>query len=214
MLKPRQGFSLIEILVAMAAGAVVMAAALSLFISLLSTTNTNLKLSRLNQEVQTISDMLSRDIQRAGYHPSAISAIALDQPAAAQQFTFSSTDDLYPTSDAAHCIRLHFWEPSAASGKQSVSRVYSYQASNGKLKLLIDNNASRTELLSKLCGIGNRLVSSDEIDITELTFVLIASSEQPHTRSLEMTLSAAYVDHSELSQTLYRRILLRNQGEL
>ncbi|MGO4998082.1 prepilin-type N-terminal cleavage/methylation domain-containing protein [Oceanisphaera sp. W20_SRM_FM3] len=224
MLKTEQGFSLLEILVAMAAGVIVLAALLSLSISLLGSGNTHLQLSRLNQEVQGIADLISRDLQRAGFHPAAMTELALSVPApnaVAQHLVFSPTRDLYPdpaTASAAHCLRVKFWDLDAPNGDQLMVRIYHFKQNTGVLRLHVHHDVQSTQPLSDLCGSGvhsgNQLISSKEIRVNQLSFRLTPDSGPQGVRSVELAMSAAYVNRPTLAQTLHRRILLRNQGGL
>ena len=223
MLKAARGFSLLEILVAMAAGVMVLATALSLLIGQLGSGNTNLQLSRLNQEVQGIADLISRDIQRAGFHPAAMTEVALNlaSPSAiVQHLVFAPSQDLYPapsysSTHKAHCIRLKFWDWDAPSGEQLVVRIYHFQESTGVLRLYVHHDVRSVQPLSALCGSGihsgNQLISSKEIRVNQLSFRLTPNSGPQGVRSVELAMSAAYVDRPALAQTLHRRILLRNQ---
>ncbi|WP_319783351.1 type IV pilin [Oceanisphaera sp. IT1-181] len=215
MLKAESGFSLLETLIAMATGLVVLATVLSLFISLLGTANTTLQLSRLNQEVHSISDVLSRDIQRAGFHPAAVTETALNQvgpSAIAKHLVFSPSEDLYPSANAAHCIRVKFWDADAPSGQQAVVRIYHFQASTGVLRVHRHVDVQSVEPLNILCGSGSQLTSSKEIRVQQLSLRLTPNSHAQGARSIELVMSAAYVKRPDLAQTLHRRVLLRNQG--
>lgn len=217
MLKTAQGFSLLETLIAMAAGVLVLVTCLSLFVILLVSGNTSLQLSRLNQELQSVGDMISRDLQRAGFHPHAVKERALDIPApsaVAWSLLFKPAQDLYPSPEQAHCVRIKFWEADAPAGEQAVVKIYHFQVSSGMLRLYIHHDPQSTQLLSALCGLGNQLISSKEIQVTELFFRLTPNSQYSATRSVEVEMSAAHVDNPALAQTLYRRVLLRNQGQL
>lgn len=223
MLKAEQGFSLLETLVSMAAGMIVLAALLSLSISLLVSGNTHLQLSRLHQEVQGIADLISRDLQRAGFHPAAMTELALSIPASnavAPHLVFSPVRDLYPdpaTASEAHCLRVKFWDLDAPSGEQRVVRIYNFQKNTGILRLYIPDEIQAVLPLSDLCSLGvhsgNQLISSKEIRVNQLSFRLTPDSGPQGVRSVELALSAAYVNRPALAQTLHRRILLRNQGE-
>ncbi|MBP9661245.1 MAG: prepilin-type N-terminal cleavage/methylation domain-containing protein, partial [Aeromonas sp.] len=67
LLRHNRGFNLVELMVAMVAGLLLVAAASALFASILKANRTAMQMSRLNQELQSITDMMARDIQRAGY---------------------------------------------------------------------------------------------------------------------------------------------------
>jgi type IV pilus assembly protein PilW len=124
-IKQQQGMSLVEMLVSLVAGLVVVAGGISLFTSVIVSGNTTLMLSRLNQDVQAVTDIIARDIQRAGYDPNAVALVG-NSPPSASAYTFSTEKDLWPASPAtATCIRVKYWDPEPASGRQ---RLYSYMA--------------------------------------------------------------------------------------
>lgn len=90
-----RGFSLVELMVAMVAGLLLVAAVSALFATIIKSNRTVMQVSRLNQELQAVTDMIARDIQRAGYDASAGWRIpwflALHPP---YPFYFNSTNDL------------------------------------------------------------------------------------------------------------------------
>lgn len=211
--RPQCGFSLPELLVAMLGSTLVLAAGLGLLVSMLVVNNTHTQLSRLDQELHGLSDMLSRDIQLAGYHPLAAKERALNQAPLAQQLTFNPQQDMYPNTEQAHCIRLKFWDPDAHAGERLRVRIYHFHASSATVKLHQLNNEVSTEL-SDLCHLGQQLVASQEVRITHLAFRLSANSQFNGTRSLEFAVAGAIIGRAELAYDLQRRVLLRNQASL
>lgn len=208
MLSRSRGFSVIELLIAMVAGVLVLAGALSLFSTVLASGNTNLMLSRLNQEVQGIGDMISRDLQKTGYHPDIAAGLAA-------HYAFSVTDDLYtePGASGQHCVRIKYWDASSPSGKQARVRIYSHHRGTRQLKVRTAPNEvdatvlSNTEL-SVLCGSGSKLISSEEISVDRLSVVPVSGADSP---SLQLTITASHTQRSDLTMSLQRHVYLRNQ---
>ncbi|MBM7456926.1 type IV pilus assembly protein PilW [Oceanisphaera litoralis] len=217
-LKKCRGFSIVELMVSMVAGLVVVAGAISLFTSVIVSGNTTLMLSRLNQDVQVITDMLARDIQRAGYHPSAAQDMASGTPSSSAKSTkyqFSTTADLYTASGATApgCIRIKYWDPDPASGAGSVVRVYGYDTANKLLKV----STSYTEpgsgaLGSGDCSGGSKLVSETEVQIDSLSFALVSGSGATGMRAIDLAISASHATRPALSMSLQRQVKLRNDG--
>ncbi|MGB5855085.1 MAG: prepilin-type N-terminal cleavage/methylation domain-containing protein [Oceanisphaera sp.] len=217
MLSRHHGFTIVELLIAMVAGLVVLSGALSLFITVLATGNTNLMLSRLNQEVQAVGDLISRDLQKAGYHPEAAADLALNRPIStnsAAHYVFSVADDLYtePSTTGSHCLRLKYWDAAQSSGKKPIVRIYSYHRGTQKLTVRTKHNPSDNTALSTLCGSGSQLISSKEIKIEQLLFTPIPAGPSSSGASLYMTLSASHARRPNLIMSLQRHIYLRNEG--
>jgi len=79
--RPAQsGFTLPEILIASVIGMTITAGAISMFASSVGLNSDNLSRIRLNQELQVIMDVMSRDIRRAGYWSDSNDTNALNNP--------------------------------------------------------------------------------------------------------------------------------------
>jgi type IV pilus assembly protein PilW len=212
------GFSVVELLVSLVAGLVVVASAISLFTSVMVSGNTTLMLSRLNQDVQSITDIMVRDIQRAGYHPSAAQDMAPGTPSSSAQSTkyqFSVSADLYTASGATApgCIRIKHWDPDPASGAGSVVRIYSYDVANKELKVKTDYNEPTSSALgSGDCSGGNKLISEKEVLIDHLSFSLASGASATGMRAIDLAISASHATRPALSMSLQRQIKLRNDG--
>ncbi len=66
-----RGFSLVELLVALIAGLIIVAAAGTLYVSILRANAAAVQLSSLNLGMQSLLDVMERDIRRTGYFASA-----------------------------------------------------------------------------------------------------------------------------------------------
>ncbi len=69
------GFSLVELMISITVGLVVLGGVVSIFVSSVKGNADALKMTRLNQELQAVMSMMTRDIRRAGYWGLATSAI-------------------------------------------------------------------------------------------------------------------------------------------
>ena len=63
----QSGFNLIELMVGLVVGLVVLGAALTAFLLILTTQKENNQIVRLNQDMRAIADLMVRDIRRAGF---------------------------------------------------------------------------------------------------------------------------------------------------
>ncbi|GAA3547208.1 type IV pilin [Zobellella aerophila] len=220
MLSPNKhaGFSVVEMLVSLVAGLVVVAGGISLFASVIISGNTTLMLSRLNQDLQAVGDIISRDLQRAGYHPSAAEDMALGAPtsgAVSPTYVFSTADDLYSASGAANpsCIRIKYWAPDPPSGSGAVVRVYNYDSVNKALKVSTSYSEPTSSALSSGdCSSGSKLVSDDEVLIDALSFELVSGSSPTGMRTVRVNITAAHAKKTELSMSLQRQVKIRNDG--
>ncbi|PSJ39297.1 type IV pilin [Zobellella taiwanensis] len=217
-LNPQKGMTLVEMLVSLVAGLVVVAGGISLFTSVIVSGNTTLMLSRLNQDVQAVTDIIARDIQRAGYHPSAAIDIANEVSPAlsvARKYIFSTTADLYTAAGEAQpsCIRVKYWDPEPASGTGSVVRTYGYASSSKLLRVYtLYTEPDSAALTNADCTGGNQLVSSTEVVIDNLSFELVSGSTPTGVRAVNIRISASHASNPDLSISLERRVKVRNDG--
>ena len=63
--KGQSGFGLVELMIGLAVGMIVVAAAMGLMTTTLSNSNDSIKMARLDQELRQVMTMLSRDVRRA-----------------------------------------------------------------------------------------------------------------------------------------------------
>ncbi|WP_157669871.1 PilW family protein [Chitinibacter sp. GC72] len=70
----QSGFTLVEILVALALGLLVVGAAFGYFLSTLQTSKSLLSQSKLQQDIRSTTTLMQRDIRRAGYRPESSTA--------------------------------------------------------------------------------------------------------------------------------------------
>ncbi|MGL5814384.1 MAG: PilW family protein [Aeromonas sp.] len=213
MLKKHAGFSLVELMVAMVAGLLLVAAVTTLFATILRANSTAMKVSRLNQEMQAITDMMARDIERAGYDASAATATRLVSGAAPSPFYFDASSDLLDEtatgSKIYRCIRIRYDDNangvlnnSASSGLET--RLYSYSTASKGVKLATDASA--------VCDSGSLISTDNTIEITQLTYSLLASSQVSGARAIQLNISGQYKDNTALTLNLQRDIKLRNNG--
>lgn len=211
-----RGFNIVELMVAMVAGLLLVAAVTSLFATILKANQTAMQTSRLNQELQGITDMIARDVQRAGYDASAATSTRLASGASPSDFYFNTS-----TALASGCIVVSYDgrdeenQPSSANGtgddKESV--VYSYRADRSVWMVELSPPVSTPVSTLLACDDGgNRISTNDIIDISDLTFSLLGSSVSSGARTVRLSITGQHKANNALKLTLQRDIKLRNDG--
>ncbi len=74
------GFSLVEMMISITVGLVVLAGVMTMFVHNVKAGGDAMKMARLNQELQAVMSIMTRDIRRAGYWGNASSAIGSATP--------------------------------------------------------------------------------------------------------------------------------------
>lgn len=142
------GFNLVELMVAMVAGLLLVAAVTSLFATILKANHTAMQTSRLNQEIQQLTDMIARDIQRAGYDANATQFLGAPSGSRSSFYFDAATDLMNETATGSGlytCIRVRYDnddngvlnnpDPSPSTSSLNETRVYSYSSAQNGIKL-------------------------------------------------------------------------------
>lgn len=143
-LAPRgqRGFSLVELMVALVAGLIVSAAALSFFFSSMVSNGKYVQSTRVTQELRNSLDLISRDLRRAGYDQNALGLLAT---ATASPFSRicrttggSATCITFPGAGVGDCI-LYAYDGTANPGKLLVAGNYDVGEIRGIRRKVVNN---------------------------------------------------------------------------
>lgn len=201
-----RGFNLVELMVAMVAGLLLVAAVISLFATILKANHTAMQTSRLNQEIQLLTDMMARDIQRAGYDASATQFLGAPS-GSRSSFYFDPTLDLMSETATGSglytCIRVRYDNDDNGVLNADDSLVYSYSSGDKGIK---QGPGGTT------CGNGSLISTDNTIEINNLTFRLLPSSQASGARAIQLAVSGRFKSAPTLTLNLQRDIKLRNDG--
>jgi prepilin peptidase dependent protein B len=179
-IKQQTGLSLVELLIGMLVGLVVAAGGISLFTVSVKGQSDNVKLSRLNQDLRAMMDVMERDIRRAGFvtsDPDTNSASLQNNP------FFGATTDL-AVYDGGSCIVYAYNRDDDPDNDGLANEVPSAVDSNEFMGFRLNNNG---KLEMRKSGTTNADCSSDngiaywesitesEVEITGLTFTLTST---------------------------------------
>lgn len=200
------GFNLVELMVAMVAGLLLVAAVISLFATILKANHTAMQTSRLNQEIQLLTDMMARDIQRAGYDASATQFLGAPSGSRSSFYFDTALDLMGETATGSGlytCIRVRYDNDDNGVLNADDSLVYSYSSGD---------KGSKQGPGGTTCGSGNLISTDNTIEITNLTFRLLPSSQASGARAIQLAVSGRFKSAPTLTLNLQRDIKLRNDG--
>ncbi len=164
------GFSLVELMVSVAIGLVVLGGVVGIFASSVKGNADALKMTRLNQELQAVMGMMTRDIRRAGYWGNATSAIGPPATFASNNNPFTldapSPDSCNePRVDCGPSITFSYDINGDGIPTSSPNECFGFRLGSGVLQ-------SRTSGGS--CGTDSweGITDGDSVQITQLLFTL------------------------------------------
>lgn len=164
MLRAPRGFNVVELMVAMVAGLLLVAAVTSLFATILRVNQTSMQVSRLNQELQSVTDMIARDVQRTGYDQGATAFLGAASGARSPFYFDTSSDLMNETvtgSKIYRCIRLKYDDDNNGVLGADETYIYSY------------DSADKGVQLGTSCSTGSLLSTDNTIEITDLHLLAV-----------------------------------------
>ena len=154
------GFTLLELMVALAISAFVLLGVIGIFSSTISNSKQSLDLSRLDYELQTTMSMLTQDIAAAGYWANAASA-------SINPFSVTGSTDLSINADA-NCILMTYDKNANGSlpalSSSSDDERYGYRLNNSAIQF---RPFGAAHSCTAATGVWENLTDSGKITITQ-----------------------------------------------
>ncbi len=201
----QKGFSLIELMISMVIGLIILAAVLTMFISMVGSNNDNLKSIRLKQDLRAAMGLITRDLRRAGFNSNA-AADSATTPATnpfdnIQIFT-GNVEDTDANGDgvrAGNCVMFSY------NANDGSNELYGYQLATNVIESRINGTP---------CGSGwQGVTDSSLITITTLNFENTRVTESGVTiNQITVTLSGELSSDDDVSRTLIETIKVRNDA--
>ncbi|GHD63486.1 PilW family protein [Jeongeupia chitinilytica] len=226
MLIRQKGFSILEIMVALAIGMVLLLGVTTYLLTNLRTSRDVLSQARLNQDMRTIMDLMTRDIRRAGYYGS-----SSDTANFSQLFRSTTSNPVYSASDLdsnGACIVYRYDRDS--NGALGADETFGFWYSGSGRTLYLRQSSATGTTCSGSTGVSGSvnwlaLNDSTQIEITRIQFCYVdpaAPDDIPPTtcnafptgvatQAIAMILQARLTGKPDSTLTLQQRIQLRNQ---
>ncbi|MDO6694041.1 prepilin-type N-terminal cleavage/methylation domain-containing protein [Aliiglaciecola sp. 3_MG-2023] len=199
------GFSLVELLIAMTIGLSAVAS-LAGFVGNSAAINSKyLMLMRLNEELNTVADLIAADLQRAGFNADISKAIE-DPDIYLSQFYYPVVIDKHPKENSHSCI-LYAYD-------KDKNGVINVEGSSEDYGFRLHNNAVEMRQDGANCTAGGwqDLTDTSVTKVEDLQFTIIFSSQS--SMAIRIHLSASVKKHSSISQQIVRDVFLQSQYDV
>lgn len=218
--RKHNGFSLVELMIAITVGLVIVTGVLTLFLSAVRSNSDNLKATRLNQELRTAMAVMVRDIRRAGAWARAADSVVTP---AANPFTDTATTTDLTINDATanvtgNCITYTYDTPPFPlwpnpSGVDS-GEYYGFRLSSSAVQMRTGGASAGSHGCT--AGSWEGLTDSDTTTITALTFartqttVPLGGGGNRIIRDVTITLTGTSASDATVSRTLIENVRIPN----
>ena len=209
-----QGFTLTELLVAVAINSILFLALMSLFISNLNYYRSTTAADKLSQQLQVAMDIMVADIRRAGFFMNAQNDIGLHQ----NNNPFQDSSNDINVNASGNCILFAYDKNQNGAIPASDATIdderYGFRLLNGTLQARPPGaNFNCNAAANNWENINN----INEIRINALSFVLNtkilttgAGTRGLATRSVDITLTGQLANDSSVTRTITQHVRLRN----
>lgn len=210
--KIQRGFTLIELLIAMSIGMLIIAAALSVFFAMTKSSRITLEVSRLDRDLHNIVNIMTTDIQRAGYWGQAVTS-------STNPFMTTGTSDIQVVG--GNCILLTYDTngdgtfPALGAGTDDErygyrlmngaiqyrphGSTYNCAASSGSWENLTDPNIITITAFS--VALNNNTIDLDDVGTGTATTTI---------RTVTLSITGQLVSDTSITKTLTRTVRVYN----
>lgn len=225
--RKHNGFSLVELMIAITLGLVIVTGVLSLFLSAVRSNSDNLKATRLHQELRTAMAVMVRDIRRAGAWARAADSVVT--PAANPFTDTANTTDLTINDATAtvtgNCITYTYDTPppppsppinppTPPNGLIDNDEYYGFRLSSSAVQMRTGGASAGSHGCT--AGSWEGLTDPDTTTITALTFtrretpVALGGGGNRIIRDVTITLTGVSATDATVSRTLIENVRIPN----
>jgi len=190
-----RGFSLVEMLVGMAAGVILIGSVIGLVVANLQNNAATVKGMRLTQESRAIVEIITRELRRARYNGNAMSQIGTG----VSPTTFSTM-----TLASSSCLKYAYDADDDGAADSGEFRMFSRSTVSGRGVLRYGRFATAAALAGASCTTGGSAISSDDIDLTTLTFT-VTTARIDFSVALSATVDGTITSTRTTAATVMRR---------
>jgi prepilin peptidase dependent protein B len=164
-MKKQKGYTLIEIMIALLIGLVIVAAAITIYISTIKGSTDTINSARLNYDLDSVMLLMVNDIRRAGYWGGAVDGA----DSSANPFTTSTGNIQIIQTSTTPPVRCILYSYDANNdGTPNNGEYYGFKLQNEAISMRSSDTAEAT---TDCTGIGwSALTVTESVNVTELTF--------------------------------------------
>lgn len=173
----QQGVTLVELMVGLVVGLIVIGGSLAMFLSTFQSSNHTLKMSKLNQDLTAVMQLMVNEIRRAGYSPDATAELDFDT--------------------AGNCFVYSYWDLTAAT---PALKKKAFKLVNGVLKMKDNpNNCTSVNNGDDLTNSNAMTISAFTVDVTNYRCINVQTSlEMANCSTTGMTSGDKYITIREV----------------
>lgn len=211
-----RGISLVELLVGLAVGLFIAAAGVTLMAGNLRENRALMLESRLMQDLRTASDIISRDLRRAGYWAGAVAAVQLPAGSPAPTNPYAA---LAPSAAASDVVSFAFSRDAAENNSLDSNEQFGFRLRRGVIEMQLGgaNWQALTDANTVVISEFRVVPTLQDIDLSAQCAAACAPGDsncppRQQVRSLAVSITARSSADASVQRSLNSSVRLRNDA--
>ncbi len=213
---PMRGISMVELLVGLAVGLFIAAAGVTLMAGNLRENRSLMLESRLMQDLRTASDIITRDLRRAGFWAGAVDSVQLPAGAARPTNPYAA---LAPSAAASDAVSFAFSRDSTENHSLDSNEQFGFRLRNGVIQMQLGsgNWQALTDANTVVISEFRVAPTIQEIDLGAQCSQACAAGDatcppRQQVRSLSVSITARSSSDANVQRSLNSQVRLRNDS--
>ena len=212
----QRGFTMVELMIGMAIGLFIVAAATSLMTGNLRENRSLMIESRLMQDLRTAADMITRDLRRAGYWGAANAGVRSDVSTAVLMNPYV---EVTPDNAAADSVSFRFSRDATENNTVDSNEQFGFRLRNGALELQLGagNWQALTDANTLTVTEFSVTPTVEEINLASFCATACAAGSttcppKQQVRSLAVVISGRAAGDAKVTRSVRSQVRLRNDS--
>lgn len=210
----QKGLTLIELMISMTIALIVVAAVLTMYVSMANSNIDYLKMIRLNNEMRAAMNTIARDLRRAGHNQNAASLMGTGASGALALNDFANTTDTSIRTNTAEGVAsniITFSYDKDSTDSATDIDGYGYRLNAGAIEYCDEDNAVCDPSIS---ATWEDLTDEQVINISDLTFIVNTynvASVAVQLKEVEISMTGELISDTDFTRTLTETVTVRNE---
>lgn len=215
----QRGLSLVELMIGLAIGLFIVAAAATLLVARLQEHRASLLEARLTQDLRACADLVTRDLRRAGYWGDATAAMSASDGASSVANPYAALTVSTPSAAASEVVGFRFSRDATENNLLDANEQFGFRLRNGVIEMQLGSGSwqAMTDPATMTVTAFGVVPATQEIDLEGVCdkpcpASAVACGPKQQIRSLAVVITARANADPRLVRSVRDAVRLRNDA--